>query len=130
MTNFTGKFKWLDYKTIAVVLGIKLLILIFAYQSFQIVNDQPVKDFYGTFQMWERWDAISYLRLAELGYTGSGENRFLIVFFPLYPALTALVGIVVRDYLISAFIVSGIASIALGLVFRALVRLDHSEKTA
>lgn len=38
--------------------------------------------------------------------------------------------VVFRDYLISAFIVSGLASIALGLIFKEIVRLDFSEKTA
>jgi len=124
------KFKWLNLKVIATVLVIKLLILVFAAQSFLIVSDQPLQSPNSFLGLWKRWDAVSYLKIAESGYTAVGEDRFLIVFFPFYPALIALVELVIGDYLISAFIVSLLASLALGLVFRELVRLDYSEKTA
>lgn len=124
------KFKWFNIKTILTVLIIKFLILIFAAMSFQIVNDQPLiapNTFLG---IWQRWDAVHYLKIAEFGYTNVGDDKFLIVFFPLYPLLTAGFQIVFRDYPVSAFIVTALASVALALVFRELVRLDHSEKTA
>jgi 4-amino-4-deoxy-L-arabinose transferase-like glycosyltransferase len=82
-------------------------------------------------EIWDHWDATLYLKIAQSRrYTGVGEDRFLIVFFPFYPLLVALFRIVFRDNLLSAFIVSGAASVALGLAFRELVRLDFSEKTA
>ncbi len=121
---------WINSKVLATVLLTKILILTFAVQSFQIIADQSVNKFYNYFANWNRWDAVHYLNIAQNGYTAFGEDRFLIVFFPLYPTLIALFQIVFRDYLISAFIVSGIATIALGLVFRELVRLDYSEKIA
>jgi len=126
----TGKFSWLSYKVIATVLVVKFLILNFAVQSYQIVNNLPLIAPNSFLGIWSRWDAVSYLKIAEFGYVSVGEGRFLIVFFPLYPLLTALFEIVVGDYLISAFIVSAVASLALGLAFRELVRLDYSEKTA
>ncbi|HLM62623.1 MAG TPA: hypothetical protein VK308_17625, partial [Pyrinomonadaceae bacterium] len=128
--NFTEKIKWLNFKVIATVLIIKYLILSFAAQSYQIVNDKPLEGTDTFLGMWNRWDAVSYLKIAQFGYTGVGEDRFLIVFFPLYPALVALFEIVVGDHLISAFIVSALATIFLGLAFRELVKLDYSEKTA
>lgn len=104
--------------------------MIFAAQSFQITTDQPITQenwFWGIFN---RWDAGNYLKIAEFGYASSGEDRFRLVFFPLYPALIAVFQIVFRNYVLSALIVSGIAAIALGLSFRELVKLDYSEKTA
>lgn len=98
--------------------------------SYQVVNDQPLTAPNSFLGIWQRWDAVHYLKIAEFGYTNVGDDRFLIVFFPLYPLLTGLFQIVFRDYLVSAFIVTGLASIALALVFRELVQLDHSEKTA
>lgn len=124
------KYNWINNKAIATVLLTKILILGFAVQAYQIITDQQLKNFYDFFGNWRRWDAISYLKIAENGYTAYGEDRFLIVFFPFYPSLVALFQLVIRDYLISAFIVSGIASLSLGLVFRELVRLDYSEKIA
>jgi Gpi18-like mannosyltransferase len=124
------KQSWFNGKVLATVLLTKILILTFAAQSYQIITDQPISNFYDYFANWSRWDAVHYLNIAQNGYTGFGDDRFLIVFFPLYPALIALFQIVFRDYLIGAFIVSGIASLALGFVFRELVRLDYSEKIA
>ncbi len=125
-----GKFRWLNYKVVATVLVVKFLILVFSAQSFQIINDVPLEAANSFLGIWNHWDAGNYLKIAQTGYTAVGEDRFLIVFFPFYPALVALFGIVVRDFLTSAFIVSGIASVALGLAFRELVRLDYSERTA
>jgi Gpi18-like mannosyltransferase len=125
-----GKIKWLNIKVIATVLIVKYLILSFAAQSYQIVTDTPLEGTNTFLGIWNRWDAAHYLKIAQFGYTGVGEDRFLIVFFPFYPALVALLEIVVGDYLISAFIVSALATFGLGLAFRELVKLDYSEKTA
>jgi Gpi18-like mannosyltransferase len=121
---------WLNFNVIALVLIIKGLILIFAFQSYQIVTDKPLTDSNMFLGIWKHWDAEHYLRLAQTGYAADGEDRFLITFFPLYPALIGLFQFIFRDYLLSAFVVSGIASIALGLLFRELVGLDYAEKIA
>ena len=126
----TKKLTWLNSKVVGTVLLTKILILSFAAQSYQIITDQPLNKFYDYFGNWKRWDATHYLNIAQNGYTAYGEDRFLIVFFPFYPALIALFQLVFRDYLISAFIVTGISSLALGLIFRELVRLDYSERIA
>jgi hypothetical protein len=120
--------RWLDRKVVATVLATKLLVLGFAYQSVQIISEKSVAP--GFFGIWKRWDAEHYLKLAQFGYTGVGENRFLIVFFPLYPAIVALPGRVTGNYLISAFIVTFFASIALGLAFKYLVKMDSSERVS
>lgn len=125
-----GKYQWLNLNVIATVLTVKALILIFGFQSYQVVTDKPLNDAYRFLEIWKHWDAEHYLRLASNGYAASGDDRFLITFFPLYPALIALFQIVFRDYLLSAFVVSGIASVVLGLLFRELVRLDYAEKIA
>jgi len=125
--NRYSRPKW---QAAATVLISKLLIIGFVYQSFQIATDQPVGGFYKYLQLWRRWDADNYLRLSELGYSAVGDQRFLIVFFPLYPLLTYLGSFLTGDQLISAFIITAAASLALGLLLRELVRLDHSERIA
>src|SRR6476646_9061570 len=122
--------RWLDLNVLLVVLISKVVLLIFAAEAFLVIGEKPFSVNESFLGIWNRWDATQYLKIAQEGYVAAGDDRFLIVFFPLYPALVALMQVVVRDYLLSAFIVSGIASIAAGLVFRALVRLDHSERTA
>ena len=81
-------------------------------------------------EMWNRWDATHYLGLARDGYQASGDQLFSLVFFPLYPWLVRGVAWAVSDYLIAAFIVSGIASVATGLLLRQLVRCDQSNEVA
>lgn len=124
------KFKWLNFNVIATVLIVKFLILIFAAQSFQIMNNEPITEANWFWGLFNHWDAENYLKLAESGYAASEANKLRIVFFPLYPALVWLCSFVFRNYVLSALVVSGIASIALGLSFRELVKLDCSEKTA
>jgi hypothetical protein len=97
--------------------------LLFAVQSYQIVADQPVNDLTIALGIWNRWDAKSYLSIAHYGYVAGGEDRFQLVFFPFYPRLVAFFTVFTKSYLASAFLVSGIASVALGLCFRELVRL-------
>jgi hypothetical protein len=122
--------RWLDVNVVFVVLISKVLLLIFAAQAFLTIGEKPFNAYDTFLGIWDRWDAMQYLKIAQQGYVATGDDRFLIVFFPLYPALVALLQIVFRDYLLSAFIVTGLASVSAALVLRALVRLDHSERTS
>lgn len=124
------KSTWLNFNVVAVVVIIKFLILMFAAQSFQIVRNEPITEANWYWNLFIYWDAENYLKLAESGYASSEANKLRIVFFPLYPALVWLFSIVFKNYVLSALVVSGIASVALGLVFRQLIKLDYSEKTA
>ena len=126
----TSTWVWYDPSSVATVLVTKFCILLFGYQSFQIVNGEPSKSFYRFFEIWNRWDSNHYLTIAQFGYTAVGEQRFLIVYFPFLPLLTKLFELLTGDYLISAFLVSFVASLALGLTFWYLIRLDYSEKIA
>lgn len=121
---------WLNVKAVGTVLLIKALVLTFAAQAYQIVNNQFLSDQTSFLGMWNRWDASHYLNIAQNGYTAVGEDRFLIVFFPFYPLLVAATNVVVGDSLLSGFVVTTLASLALALLFRALVKVDYSESTA
>lgn len=122
--------RWLDGRTIATVFATKALLLLFAAHAFEVTENRPVNSAGGVLGIWQRWDAEQYLKLAQFGYTGTGDDRFLIVFFPLYPLIVSIFGSLTGSYLFGAFFVTAVASAALGLVFRELVRLDHSEKIA
>src|ERR1043165_5608014 len=105
---------WINFNVIAAVLISKLLVLIFASHVYQIVGENNFGNSESFLGIWNRWDASQYLKIAQSGYTPAGDDRFLIVFFPLYPLLVAVVEFVVRDYLLSGFLVTAIASIAAG----------------
>lgn len=108
------------------VLGIKALLLTFAVQT---VAAQTMAHG-GWLQIWNRWDAVHYLRLAEKGYVAVGDSRVSLVFFPLYPWLVRVTEFFTRDYLVAAFVVSGIASVATALLLQRLARCDESEAVA
>ncbi len=65
----TKKLNWLNNKVVGTVQLTKILILSFAAQSYQIITDQPLKNFYDYFGNWRRWDATHYLNIAQNGYT-------------------------------------------------------------
>ena len=84
-----------DWPTIWLVLGIKLLLLSFGVQAAAtLAQHHP-----GWLEIWNRWDATHYLRLAEHGYTAAGDSRLSLVFFPLYPWLVRAGSLIqVMDY--------------------------------
>lgn len=123
-------FEWLNLNAAATAVVTKLLVLVFGAAAVRTFSDAPLDPDTSFLSIWNRWDASSYLNLAENGYAALGEDRFLIVFFPFYPTLIRIFQTIFPGYLLSAVVVSAIASIALALGFRALVRLDFGERTA
>src|SRR5262249_20129149 len=73
----------LDWEVVGTVLLIKVLLFVFAARSFPILEGQSTGGFEGAFNIWNRWDADNYLRLAKNGYS-NGDDRWLMVFYPLY----------------------------------------------
>ena len=71
-----------DWPTIALVLAIKVLLFVFAVQAFITASPDPYP---GWMEIWNHWDASHYLALAEHGYSGSGEDRVRLAFFPFIP---------------------------------------------
>lgn len=112
------------------ILAIKALIFLLGSQSYQVLENKPIAGLYGWLEIWNRWDAVNYQKLAEFGYSATGELKPLLVFYPLYPWTVRLFAVVFQDLLVSAFIVSTIASIATGILFTRLLELDYSDALA
>jgi hypothetical protein len=117
----------LDWELIKTILAIKFLVLALGAISFKVWQNQTFNSLLEWLNVWNRWDATHYQNIAQNGYQAIGEARFLLVFFPLYPLLVRLVAFLARDYLVSAFIVSGVASVAAGWLLKRLAKLDESE---
>src|ERR1700730_34269 len=120
----------LDWELIKTILAIKFLVLTLGVISFKVWQNQTFNSPLEWLNVWNRWDAIHYQNIAQNGYQAIGEGRFLLVFFPLYPLLVRLVAFLARDYVLSAFIVSGIASVVAGWLLKRLATLDESEMVA
>ena len=119
-----------EWQIISIVISIKALLLLFAGQSYQVLQNQRVDGLRGWLEIWNRWDAVNYQKIAEFGYSATGEMRPLLVFYPLYPWTVRLLTFVTRDYMFSAFIVSTLASLVTAIVLLRLVELDYSRELA
>ncbi|MGZ5503079.1 MAG: hypothetical protein ACXWGY_00315 [Chthoniobacterales bacterium] len=124
--RFLQRVRRWDWEVIAFVLLVKLLLFACAAQGVIMASES----YDGWMEIWQRWDAVHYLHLAENGYSATGDDRFLLVFFPLYPWLVRGVEFLTRDFLSAAFVVSGFASIAVALLMEKITRLDADESIA
>jgi hypothetical protein len=115
-----------DWSVAAMVLIIKAAVLIFGALSFQITSGERVRTLTHLLSIWNRWDGPQYLLIARHGYGAAGDQRLALVFFPLYPWLIRLAARVVRDPVLSAFVVSAIASIVAGVALARLAAIDCS----
>src|SRR5215216_4126314 len=115
---------WLDARVVGLVLAVKALVLLYGVQAFVVWKNERVGSFYNWLAIWNRWDAPHYLDIARMGYVSEGVESRWIVFFPLYPWLVRAAAFVLRDELVAAFFVSGVASVAAGLLLYRLARAD------
>ena len=128
----TAHEQWqqLDRSLVWTILAIKGVILLFGVQSYLLLMNKPIERWYGWLEIWNRWDSLRHIRLAQIGYTGVGSDRADLIGLPLYPWLVRLFAVIFQDYLFSAFIVSGLALIAAGLLLHKLVLTDFPDSTA
>ncbi len=123
-------FNAADRQTLLSALATKAIILLFGLLAYSAIADKAVAGPQGALELWNRWDAPHYLAIARDGYQTVGEDRFLIVFFPLYPFAIRLVSLLVANGILAAFIVSGVASLAVALLLRRLALLDGTAEFA
>lgn len=121
---------WFDKRVVGTVLVIKAAFFVFAWNAYVTGSNSVIGSVSSFLGLLSRWDAESFLWIAQNGYTSEGPKRYLLVFLPFYPLCTAATAVIFRDYVLSGFIVSTLASLAAALFLRLLVRLDHPEKTA
>jgi Gpi18-like mannosyltransferase len=117
-------------RIVALAVVLKLLVLWFGIQAFLVLRNEPLATPHAWLEIWNRWDAPHYRDLIDHGYAATGEERFWIVFFPLFPWIARIVNVAFRDPLASAFFVSTLASIATAVLLWQLARLDDDDGTA
>lgn len=81
---------------------------------------------YGLLGVWERFDTLWYLHIAEHGY----DTPQASVFYPLYPLLIRVVSPLTGSPLAAALVVSSVAAFFLLLGLPRLLRLDLSAPVA
>ena len=117
-----------DRIVIGWVAAIKVVLVFFGAVAFQVLENKRVAGLHGLLEIWNRWDAPAYQRLAQFGYATTGE--FKSWFYPLFPWTVRFVAFFYRDYVGSAFLVSTVASAAAAILLRRVVELDFSPRVA
>lgn len=120
----------LDWRVLGMVGAIKITLILFGTTAHTILTNSDYTTLRGQLLIWNQWDASHYLDLAQFGYQARGDSRFLLVFFPLFPWTVRLVAWALGDYLVSALLVSTLASFALAALFTKLVELDAPKEVA
>lgn len=126
MRAFLQLLRRLDWKVVGGVLFAKVMIFTFAFLAVPAFAGK----WRGFWELWNRWDALRYLQLAREGYLTTGDARFNLVGLPFYPWLTRAVSWLGLDVRLSAFLVTGVASIAVALLLLKLLRLDEPEEVS
>ena len=117
-----------DWLVIAWAMGTKVLLLLFGVASYQALEDERVPFGWPWLDIWNQWDAIHFLRLAEFGY--SADDIFKAWFYPLYPWSVRLFSYICGDFLLAAFVVSAIALLFAVVILRRMAALEWSETIA
>ena len=135
-----------EFRLAALTVVIKLAVLAFGVFAMTVIaRQQPAPGAGGILQIWNHWDGPHYLDLAVLGYRATdpgvdlidgyqrafpGDLPLYIVFFPLFPWLVGAVNSILPEPLVSAFLVSGIASLFVAPLLYRLVRADEGRRVA
>src|SRR6266404_9559188 len=127
-TRLTGFLSREDWLVVGWVLAIRALLFIFGSKSFQILENRRTQGWFGWIDLWNRWDADQYLKLAKFGYTSA--SNWKAWFYPLYPWCVRAVAMFNGNYLASALVVSLIALIIAALLLRRLVQIEFSADVA
>lgn len=112
-------------------LATRLVIFIAAY-CFHVYKTNTAPYFTDVLkELWYRWDSPHYVSIAANGYLTSGDERYFIVFFPLYPLIIRIMHFIINDYFLCGIVVSNFfALLSLYYLFR-LVELEYEDsKTA
>jgi hypothetical protein len=115
-----------DWLVIGWAIGLKIILFVLGAKALMIFDDKRVQGVHAWLELWNRWDSLHYLQVAQFGYT---KGPHLVV-YPVFPLLIRAVAVITRDYFISALCVSTAALIAAVVLFRRLLQLDYPAATA
>ncbi len=63
-----------DWIVVGWVLSIKILLFIFGAKSFRILENKPLPGRFGWLDIWNRWDSLHYLQVAQFGYNAAATT--------------------------------------------------------
>ena len=117
-----------DWLVIGWTITTKLLLLVLGVESFQILSNRRITNLRDWLEIWNRWDSLHYLKLAEFGYSSADPMKAWL--YPLFPWTVRVFAWVTRDYLVAAFVVSGLSCATAAVLLRRLVARDYGPEVA
>jgi hypothetical protein len=118
-----------DWLVIGWALAIKVLLLALGAASYQAFEEEDVPFGRPWLEIWNQWDAVHFLRLAEFGY--SAADKFQAWFYPFYPWCVRFFSYATAgDFLIASFAVSGIALLFAVVILRRLAAAEWNAAIA
>ncbi len=122
------RFGWLtsaDLTALGIWLVSRLAVLSLSWPAafiFRGSNKSPQ----GWFALWQNWDAVRLMLIAQYGYFSPAEKLYpdQVAFFPGFPAALGLVHVIVRQWTLSGLVVSFIAG---GFAVVALSRIAERD---
>ena len=109
----------------------RLLIFVLTY-VLSLVEKQYTGGILDSLGIWNQLgtDSQHYLNIAQNGYVATGDDRLLIVFFPLYPLLVRGVHFIIDNYLVSGLVVSNLCWVFAAYLLYELALMDTDKKGA
>lgn len=107
----------------------RLLILLAATFIYSLVENKPIELFNNFYDLWYRWDTRHYLYIAEHGYPNEGNDRNILVFYPLFPMLVKFANIVINEYFYSGLFVSNVCLLAACIMMFKLTQLEFKNES-
>lgn len=107
------------------VLGTRAIFFSVAYaaRNYLATGSQgPLQE--GLFDIWNRWDATLFFRVAEHGYTGAGTDPHATAFFPLFPLTVRALSALGLSFVSAGLLISAVASL---VAFAYLFKLVDEE---
>ena len=123
--------RWKRWAAIALAsLGIHYLML--ALSQLLISGHFSFPEFYDLLvrRLTTPGDAERYLDLAKNGYVTEGENAINLVFYPLYPLLIQVLGLLTRNLALSGVILSQVSYAFASILLYELIALDGDARQA
>ena len=109
----------------------RVLLFVLAY-ALSLVKQTYTGGLFDSLGLWNQLgtDSQHYLNIAQNGYVATGDDRLLIVFFPLYPYLVRGVHFLIDNYLVSGLIVSNLCWVFAAYLLYELALMDTDKKGA
>jgi len=102
----------------------RIIIYCIGLLGYMLVKNESLDVFRSFTTLFSKWDGDHYIFIAENWYVTTGDKRFLLVFYPLYPIAIKILSFIINNKIAAGVIISNI-SLILGCIY--LYKLTESD---